>query len=141
MGYHRSLFQRLAEVRIQEAKLLMDGSQWDGAYYLAGYAVECGLKSCIITKLFKDGHEFPEKRFSEKFFTHDLIQLRILAGLDAEMKQVRTVEDHWSIVKDWNESVRYNLGEAAEAERKANALFKAITDPSHGVLPWLKQRW
>ena len=35
-------FQELAEQRLAEAKALLDQGQWDGAYYLAGYAVELG---------------------------------------------------------------------------------------------------
>lgn len=45
MPLSRSDFQRLADVRIAEAKVLLDAGMWDGAYYLAGYAVECALKA------------------------------------------------------------------------------------------------
>lgn len=44
-------FQRLAEARLVEAKALLDVGKWDGAYYLAGYAVELALKACIINVL------------------------------------------------------------------------------------------
>jgi hypothetical protein len=37
---------------------------WSGAYYLAGYAVECGLKACII-KCLMTTDQFPERKFSE----------------------------------------------------------------------------
>jgi len=37
-------FQELAEQRLAEAKALLDQGQWDGAYYLAGYAVELALE-------------------------------------------------------------------------------------------------
>jgi HEPN domain-containing protein len=39
--------QNISRLRIQEAKLLLINSSYSGAYYLAGYSVECGLKACI----------------------------------------------------------------------------------------------
>jgi len=44
---NRNDFQQLADVRIDEAVVLLDQGKYDGAYYLAGYAVECSLKACI----------------------------------------------------------------------------------------------
>ena len=46
---NRSDFQQLADVRIDEAAVLFAQGKYDGAYYLAGYAVECGLKACIAS--------------------------------------------------------------------------------------------
>ena len=45
---NRLEFQQLAEVRVREAEALLAVGLWDGAYYLAGYAVECALKACIL---------------------------------------------------------------------------------------------
>jgi HEPN domain-containing protein len=42
---NRRDFQELALVRLNEAKVLLDAGHFDGAYYLAGYAVECALKA------------------------------------------------------------------------------------------------
>ena len=44
-------FQAIAEKRMREARILLAANEPDGAYYLGGYAVECGLKACIITRL------------------------------------------------------------------------------------------
>lgn len=38
---NRSDFQQLPEIRLRESQALLDASCFDGAYYLAGYAVEC----------------------------------------------------------------------------------------------------
>ena len=46
-GVNRWEFRELATLRLAEAKALLDAGLPDGAYYLAGYAVECGLKACI----------------------------------------------------------------------------------------------
>jgi hypothetical protein len=40
----RADFQKLADMRIKEAGILLAAGEFDGAYYLAGYAVECALK-------------------------------------------------------------------------------------------------
>jgi len=66
---NRADFQKLAELRLGEAKVLLDNKRYEGAYYLIGYAVECGLKACIA-KHTKE-HDFPAKN-SEKLYIHDL---------------------------------------------------------------------
>ena len=56
----RAEFQQLAEQRLLEAKALLDQGKWDGAYYLAGYAVELALKACVI-KMLLATDAFPER--------------------------------------------------------------------------------
>ena len=52
MGFvNRRDLQFLARSRLTEAKALLSASHGDGAYYLVGYAVECGLKACIAQAL------------------------------------------------------------------------------------------
>ncbi len=50
----RADFQRLALDHIADAKALLAARRWGGAYYLAGYAVECGLKACILVRVASD---------------------------------------------------------------------------------------
>lgn len=47
MAMFRKDFQDLAMVRVREAEMLLAAGLFDGAYYLAGLAVECALKACI----------------------------------------------------------------------------------------------
>jgi hypothetical protein len=44
----RPEWQQLAEDRILDAQTHLDPAvgRWSGAYYLVGYAIECGLNSC-----------------------------------------------------------------------------------------------
>ena len=51
-------FQGLSRLRIREARALLRLGEWAGAYYLAGYAVECALKS-VISKGTRR-HDFPD---------------------------------------------------------------------------------
>jgi hypothetical protein len=74
--------QALAEERALDAQALLNASRWSGAYYLAGYAIECGLKACIakLTEL----HDFPDKDFVNKSYTHKIDVLMIFkAGIAA----------------------------------------------------------
>ncbi len=106
---NRAELQRLANERIQDAKALLVARRWSAAYYLAGYAVECGLKACIA-KLMK-AEEFPDKGFAEKCWTHDLDRLVVLAGLrdqrDADSKVDFQFRENWATVNEWDESSRY----------------------------------
>lgn len=81
----RRRFQELSRIRLDEAKALLESELSDGAFYLAGYAVECALKACIAK----------------------------------------------------NTRARYER----KTLREAQELYKAITEPHNGVLPWLQQNW
>lgn len=78
---NRPEFQTLSDIRIVEAETLLNANQPDGAYYLAGYAVECALKACIARTT--KAADFPDKNFALKCFTHDLVALYSLADLAA----------------------------------------------------------
>jgi HEPN domain-containing protein len=136
---NRTEFQRLAVIRIEEARVLLEHGKPDGAYYLAGYAVECALKACIA-KLLKR-HQFPDKNFVRDCYVHEIDKLVRTARLeetrDEDAQKNLTLGANWSIVKDWNESSRYNRW----TKVKARELFEAITEPQHGVLAWIKQHW
>ena len=125
----------LAAERLREARALLNVRCWSGAYYLAGYAVECGLKACIIKYL------MTTDQFSEQCWTHDLERLVILAGLkakfDADAAADPNLAAHWNTVNDWSEAKRYARLTKAEAE----GLYHAITDKKHGVFAWIKSHW
>jgi hypothetical protein len=102
---NRTDFQQLAEIRIGEAAALLAHQKWDGAFYLAGYAVECALKACIA-KL-TNQHDFPDKRFAEKCFTHEFVRLlecaELVAQKEGDMDADPTLLDHWETVIMWKE--------------------------------------
>src|SRR5438067_13809238 len=107
---NRADFQQLAEVRIKEAEVLLNNGYYAGAYYLAGYAVECALKACIA-KLTKE-YDFPDKQTVDKSYTHNLSELVNVAqlkdSLDNELKSNRDFEINWNLVKSWSEKARYD---------------------------------
>lgn len=136
----RADFQKLAEDRLNEAKALLDAGMWDGAYYLAGYAVELALKACIIKHILGTD-AFPDKRFSEKCYTHSLEQLVVLAQLYDERQAATEVNPNlltnWTLTQAWTEEKRYHRIDRVEAE----TLFAAITDDTDGVLAWVKRHY
>lgn len=124
----------LIELRLKEAKILLDQENWDGAYYLVGYAVEFALKVRIIAQL-KMSDAFPDKKMADSFFKHELTILRRLARLEEEMDNDFEISERWGVVKDWSEQSRYEYG---KTEKQARGLYEAIVE---GVLPWIKIRW
>jgi len=127
----------LSETRLSDAKLLMDNGRFAGAYYLAGYAVETGLKA-VISKQFIEG-VIPEKRFVEKIYTHDLEALARL-GLAAELNAAlgnTSFAANWSLTTQWSEASRYEIIDLY----KAAGLMDAITADPDGIAPWLQQYW
>jgi HEPN domain-containing protein len=136
---NRQDFKTLAEIRLEEAYVLLHHGNTDGAYYLAGYAVECSLKACI-SKLTQQ-YDFADLETVKKSYSHDLSQLAKIAGLETAMNKAftinRTFEVNWGVVKDWSESSRYGTHTAAEARD----LIHAIDDKKSGVMPWLQRRW
>ncbi len=136
----RAEFQELAERRLVEAKALLDLGMWDGAYYLAGYAVELALKACII-KTLMETDAFPDKEFSRNCYTHSLDKLIVLARLDGEWRAATdsdpAMRDDWLLVKDWSEATRYHRVERHEAEE----IYNAIVDDIHGVFAWIRTQW
>ena len=138
----RAEWQQLAEDRILDAGALAAVQRWSAAFYLAGYAVECGLKSCILVRLAAHPEViFEDKKFSPDCWTHDLESLVALADL----KAVRNTDagadpalyTNWQWVKDWTEKARYQQ----KTQPQAQQLIDAVTDPAHGVMQWIRRHW
>ncbi len=123
---NRADLQVLADVRIDEARALLGLAppRADGAYYLAGYAVECALKAAIA-KL-NNQYDWPEKSFVTDCHTHNILALVRLAGLETERAADSSANPaltlNWSIVKDWSERSRYERHSPAKAQKMIDAV-------------------
>ncbi len=134
----RNDLQKLTRLRLKEAKVLLRNHCPEGAYYIAGYAVECAIKACIAKRT--ERFDFPDKRFAERIWNHDLAKLITAAGLDEHLKVAKResrFDDQWAVVTKWNPESRYEQRSRAEAE----ALIRALENREHGVLKWLKHLW
>lgn len=140
---NRAHWRNLADERLLDAQLPLQGGRWGAAYYLAGYAVEAGLKSCVLAYVENQNADviFRKRRFSENCWTHNLEALVGLAELqpvlDAAMASNPHLQLNWSCVVLWNEASRYQ----SAGERDARRLFDAVTDVQNGVLSWIKTHW
>jgi HEPN domain-containing protein len=136
-GTSHSSFQALAESRIREARILLKAGELDGAFYLAGYCVECALKA-VIAKAIPSKLMLP-KGSIEKLYTHDLQKLADFAELGMHLDKASLgVRSSWTVVRGWNEQYRYVTGvDLATAE----GLLDSIDHTTDGMLPWLKQHW
>ena len=111
----------------------------DGAYYLAGYPVECALKACIAKETRR--HEFPDKSRAEASYTHKLANLVKLAHLeDARLQRVKNDDlfrTNWDVVAAWTEESRYRRW----SPEKAQVLFEAVSNRYRGIIGWIKLHW
>jgi HEPN domain-containing protein len=135
---YRKDFKILAELRAAEAGVLATRGKQHGAYYLAGYAVECALKACIARKTKR--YEFPPPaNVTRDVYTHDLTLLLRQAGLEDQLTQDMRANPalaaNWNAVKGRNEMTRY-----VTTGLNGRDFYKAVAG-ADGVLPWIKQRW
>ena len=138
---NRAQLQQLAEDRILDAQVLLAASRWSAAYYLAGYAVECGLKACVLARVEKTGVIFEDRKFGERCWTHrpeelvKLADLETVRGVDASTDPAFAA--NWLTVEGWSEISRYE----SKTQPECQQLLDAIIDPIHGVLPWIRKHW
>ena len=137
---NRRELQTLTRERVSDARVLLRAGRYSGAYYLAGYAVECALKACITRQVRQ--HDFPNKKLANDSYTHDLVRLMTVANLKNELDDTcthdPTFESNWDIVQDWSEEYRYNSNISRD---KAHELYGAITRRRTGIITWLRNYW
>ena len=138
MAQDRITFQQLAELRLEEAKLLLAYGQPSGAYYLAGYAIECALKAKIASQFRAD--EIPEKALVLAVYEHELSKLLSLANLKEDHANAVSgdpdMRRHWTIVTKWKPDARYKIWSSHEAANMLEAV-----GGEKGLMRWLRTRW
>jgi HEPN domain-containing protein len=137
MSQDRDTFRQLAELRLTEAKLLYANGLASGAYYLAGYAVECALKA-VIAAGFR-ANEIPDKSRVNNIYTHNLKDLLNLAGLKSplenDMNEVSELRESWATISKWSEHARYEVW----TSDAATTMLEAV-GADKGLLQWLLKR-
>lgn len=103
-------FQKLSAIRLEEAKSLLRNKHYAGAYYLAGYSIECALKACIAAKT--RAREFPPKPdIVREYYRHDLVALfrrtELQQRLVAKCNSSKRFAENWEVIQDWTEQSRY----------------------------------
>jgi hypothetical protein len=117
--------------------VLLDAGKFAGAYYLAGYAIECALKACIAKRTRE--FDFPEKQTVNRSHTHDLHQLMDVANMEEELA-IAVAKNaplglNWKVVRGWSEASRYKIN---VDDASARLMIEAVGSEPNGVLAWLR---
>jgi hypothetical protein len=162
---HRDTLKELVAIRLKEAGYLFERECFSGAYYLAGYAVECAFKVILTHHI--QSHTIPEKKWVEKFHTHEFSKLINLANLAEKFKDKKDHDDQfaaaWESVEKWNPESRYEVRpysatiEVADYDGVRHVAgyttydektyfgkaleTKSLIEAVHIVLPWIKSFW
>ncbi|MDD5271366.1 MAG: hypothetical protein PHU14_01480 [Methylovulum sp.] len=104
--------EQIARDKLVDADCLFKGNRFDGAVYLAGYALEIALKVRLCKNNGLSG--FPENssecdKLTKQWFSHSLIKLESHSGLNLSSSHLT----EWSIVKNWDVEARYKNSQAS----------------------------
>jgi len=125
---------KIADTRLEEAKILLEKGKFSGAFYLAGYSVELYLKAKIcrvfgIPDLFVENKSKLEgiDDIRRAVKTHKLFVLLTFSGLKSKYKLLKDnnseMFDNISpLLKDWNETERYKLDNPIRHKQIKNML-------------------
>ncbi|WP_165221696.1 HEPN domain-containing protein [Aquisphaera insulae] len=126
-------FYRCAGQRFVEAEVLQKADHPTGAVYLAGYSIECALKSLILAVVAPTDtqevlHSFRGAR------AHDYNWLRQTYRLRGGASLPTTVIQDFTLVDTWSTDLRYEPATLHEHEAKA------FLDAAGRLIQWAKGR-
>ncbi|MSP27569.1 MAG: HEPN domain-containing protein [Methylococcales bacterium] len=113
--------ETLALERLLDADALIEAERYDGAIYIAGYAIELVLKARICKTL--KWTDFPENQDYRSFKIHNLDVLLHLSGIENEIKTNYFAD--WSLASKWNPENRYKTN-APVSKHAAELTLKSI---------------
>jgi HEPN domain-containing protein len=125
--------------RMDDARALLNAAHWRGAMYLAGYAVECLLKTKLM-RMFDCRHlrELEEElqrrgmlAVQATVFTH---QLELLLRLTAATDRLRQNQEYWrlfNMVNRWVPAWRYTADMSNSDDAKD--FLEAVEKVSHWI--------
>jgi hypothetical protein len=140
--------KKLAELRLEEAQILLDNGKTNGAFYLLGYTIELYLKYKIckllnIDNLFDESCNLRKKYFDGRnpFFSHDLNILLVFSGLklkfDEAKSQNQILFKTTSLLVDvWSEKSRYDIQPKNKEDVKASI---ELLKNENGLLSWIQK--
>lgn len=136
---NRDTFYLIYRERLKDTRTLLKNNNFSGAYYMAGYIIECALKVCIAQNTKR--YDFPNKQIVNDSYTHELKKLINVSGLknelDKKIKADKNFEKNWTIAKDWKTNSRYEI----KLKSEAVDMYYALVNRKHGVLKWIKSFW
>ena len=138
-----SQLKKAAKHRMDDAEALFRESRWRGSMYMAGYSIECLLKTKLMQNFkcrhLKELEEELQKRgvlaTHGTVFTH---QLALLLRLTNATDRLRQNEEHWrlfNMVNRWVPAWRYtaDLSNADDAKDFIEAVEKVSHWIAHNI--------
>jgi hypothetical protein len=139
IGLTRTDLRANAQTKLDDAMLLLNNGRHSSAYYLAGYAIEIGLKACIAALI--TAETIPDKELIKGILNHQFNVLVGLAGLRGDLKERQDADPNfaanWAVVSEWSPDSRYEAADVTSAQ----TLVSAIADARSGVFQWIKAHW
>jgi hypothetical protein len=119
---------QVAQVRREDAAVLLKKERYAGAIYLAGYCVECLLKWAVTERA-------ESLYLPAELEIHDLDRLLLAAGLaPALMKEGELRAVFWALAESWGPELRY-FAKAPE-RNEAKSLYENILK----VYSWIAEQ-
>ena len=100
------LYYRCAYLRCDEAKVLLKAGYTTGAVYLAGYGIECILKTLVLMAVPAGDRPGTLKLFRGNK-AHEYEWLRSLYLTRGGLRFPREITQHFTLVNDWSTDLRY----------------------------------
>lgn len=125
--------------RMDDARALFNSVRWRGAMYLAGYSIECLLKTKLMQKFdcrhLRELEEELQKRkvlaARATIFTHQLeVLLRLADGL-VRLRQNEPMWRSFNIVNRWVPAWRYTADQSKRED--AEDFLNAVESISHWI--------
>jgi hypothetical protein len=100
------LYYRCAFQRYEEAMVLFKADYTTGAVYLAGYGIECILKSLVLMAVPAATRPDMLKSFRGSK-AHEYEWLRSIYLVHGGARFPREINQHFTLVNDWSTDLRY----------------------------------
>ena len=126
-------FHRVALQRFGDARLLFEGGRNTAAIYLAGYAVECGLKALLLSSATASECQAIVDSF-RGFDGHNLKTLKARYIERSRVSFPKSVAGRLTYVNLWTTSLRYEPANASPREAKE---FLGATGE---IIEWIEGR-
>ncbi len=125
--------------RLEDARVLLRASRWRGSMYIAGYAVECLLKTKLMRiyncKNLRELDDVLQRRFilpaGSTIFTHQLETLFKLTPSYHRLQQNQNMLSLFNVVNRWAPKWRYVSKQTTGDE--ASFFMEAVEKVTHWI--------
>lgn len=147
-------FEQTAREKLLDAKCLLDGERFDGAIYMAGYALEIAIKVKLChskempafpdtynewkdvagaLKKFDNTWKKPDNAFDKESKSwKEHLSEELVEKLDEPLKSQILVDRDWNKVRIWSVDLRYRRNMATKSQ--ATGFINAIENIANNTL-------